>query len=201
MVSDEDCDMTHHSFFLTADQHFNHGNIIRYCNRPFDDTTSMNSVLKQKWNQYVGEKDTIWFLGDLVMNRPSISLGEAQTRVKFWINQLNGQKQFIEGNHDYGLKYSRPFALLSYRGFWFFLTHDPGRFPWGIFLGDRGWVIHGHHHNNDLENYPFINGLNRTINVGVELTGYRPVSIDEIVALPLNNILKMETLDGPYIKK
>ncbi|HZD43627.1 MAG TPA: hypothetical protein VE134_06160, partial [Methanomicrobiales archaeon] len=51
------------------------------------------------------------------------------------------------------------------------LIHDPLQAPRDF----EGWVIHGHMHNNDLERYPFINFERRTINVSVEVIGYRPV--------------------------
>ena len=68
---------------------------------------------------------------------------------------------------------------LSYGGYDFYLTHFPRNIPktW------RGWGIHGHVHNNDLENYPFINSENKTVNVGVEVLDYRPLDLDCLVGM------------------
>lgn len=37
-----------HTFF-TSDTHFNHANIIRFCNRPFKDVNQMNEVLIENY--------------------------------------------------------------------------------------------------------------------------------------------------------
>ena len=55
---------------------------------------------------------------------------------------------------------------------------------WGISdtVNDwNGWIIHGHHHNNHPEKYPFINRINKTINVRVELTNYKPISLGSLL--------------------
>lgn len=43
--------------FFTSDTHFNHANIIRYCQRPFKDPAEMNETLITNWNQTVGNED------------------------------------------------------------------------------------------------------------------------------------------------
>ena len=58
-------------------------------------------------------------------------------------------------------------------------THDPKIAPDNY----EGWVIHGHEHNNNLHIYPFFNPHQRRINVSVEVIGYRPV--------PLSNMLQL----------
>jgi calcineurin-like phosphoesterase family protein len=44
-------------------------------------------------------------------------------------------------------------------------------------------VIHGHHHNNDLRHYPFIDFEHRRVNVSAEVIGYIPVSLKDICEL------------------
>ena len=46
-----------------------------------------------------------------------------------------------------------------------------------------GWVIHGHHHNNDLRCFPFVNFKKRWINVSAEVLGYSPVGIQELMRI------------------
>ena len=49
---------------FTADTHFNHANIIRYCRRPFGSVREMNEALVSNWNRVVAEDDVVYHLGD-----------------------------------------------------------------------------------------------------------------------------------------
>jgi calcineurin-like phosphoesterase family protein len=77
------------SMFFTGDTHFNHRNILRYCNRPFSDTEEMNEILIKGWNSRVGQDDVIYCLGDLGMGQ----LGPI-------LQRLNGEIYLIPGSHD-----------------------------------------------------------------------------------------------------
>lgn len=158
--------------FLTADLHLGHANIIRYCSRPFlwSDVREMDHVLIKNWNYSLGPGTRIYCLGDLRYGTEALPAAQYQKR-------LRGDIVFIRGNHDDPESGSRPSATLVYDGVRFFLVHDPADAPPSF----DGWVIHGHHHNNDLRNYPFMNFEKRRINVSVEVTGYMPVSLHEIL--------------------
>jgi calcineurin-like phosphoesterase family protein len=81
--------------------------------------------------------------------------------------------------------------VVKFGRYTFLLTHDPDRLP----IDWNGWVIHGHKHNNDMKNSPFINGERKTINVSPELVNYRPVSLDFLASLKLSSIRRMDTID------
>ena len=70
-------------------------------------------------------------------------------------------------------------VMLDYGGFRFLLVHDPADCRSAF----DGWVIHGHHHNNDLRHYPFIDFEHRRINVSAEVIGYIPVNLKDICEL------------------
>ena len=53
--------------FIIADTHFNHKNIIDYCNRPFTDADNMNTALIQNWNSVVKSDDIVYHLGDFAV--------------------------------------------------------------------------------------------------------------------------------------
>ena len=80
-----------HTFF-TSDTHFNHANIIKFCNRPFKDVEQMNETLIANWNRVVGMDDTVFHLGDFC-------LGGAAEWTKV-LDRLNGRIYLIMGNHD-----------------------------------------------------------------------------------------------------
>lgn len=50
--------------YFTSDLHLGHNNIIKYCNRPFDDIHSMNKHILDQINKAVDYEDTLYVLGD-----------------------------------------------------------------------------------------------------------------------------------------
>jgi len=161
--------------FFISDTHFDHKNIIKYTNRPFKNVKQMNETMVKNWNRQVGERDTVYFLGDM-------SFGKGSRKASYWLKQLNGRIVFIEGNHEetgnVKAYTSSENVFLNYKGKEFLLIHDPNlNTDW------KGWKIHGHIHNNDPENYPFINKEKKTINISAELINYTPIEIEEILSL------------------
>jgi calcineurin-like phosphoesterase family protein len=78
--------------FFTADLHFGHDNIIKYCNRPFSKASEMNGVLIDNWNSRVDSKDQVWILGDIAFLN--------QEQIVDILKQLKGNIHVILGNHD-----------------------------------------------------------------------------------------------------
>ena len=168
--------------FVTSDLHLDHTNIIKYCKRPFLNTEDMNKTLVDNWNNTISNKDTVYFLGDM-------SFGKGSRSADYWLSKLNGNIFFIRGfsytstgernQHDKISKTKNVFdnLIIEYKDRKFFLVHDPDQVPsdWD------GWAICGHHHNNKLEEYPFIDKQNKRVNISVELTKYRPVDLDDLI--------------------
>src|ERR1017187_8464250 len=50
--------------WFTADFHFGHNNIIRYCNRPFRSVEEMDKTILERLNASVKANDILYFLGD-----------------------------------------------------------------------------------------------------------------------------------------
>ena len=178
--------------FIVSDTHFDHANIIDYCNRPFRrfngsrDVESMNRTLVNNWNHTVSHNDIVYFLGDLAFGRGARPPG-------YWLKRLNGRKILIRGSHDQRIRRAKRVHVLNYNGTRFLLVHDPNDVRnW------NGWVIHGHKHRDKRGDcpirYPFINGHNKTINVNVELTGYKPVNLDFLCSLGLDKIKRMNDI-------
>ncbi|MCK9630970.1 MAG: 2'-5' RNA ligase family protein [Methanoregula sp.] len=155
---------------LIADLHLGHANIIRYCSRPFlfSDPGGMDRVLIANWNAVVTPGTRTYHIGDLCYGRTARPEHEYR-------EHLHGEVTFIAGNHDAPGPGACSSAVIEHAGTRFFLVHDPADAPAAF----DGWVIHGHHHNNDLRHYPFIDFEHRRINVSAEVAGYVPVSLEE----------------------
>ncbi len=82
--------------FVTSDSHFDHCNIIRYCNRPFKNVTDMNDTIIRNWNRVVRPEDTVYHLGDFALTGTS--------RYKYFLDKLNGTIILVTGNHDKSVK-------------------------------------------------------------------------------------------------
>ena len=67
--------------FFTADHHFGHANIIKYCNRPFANVDEMDTELIRRWNEVITPGDTVFHLGDF-------TLGEY---AEMYMNLLHGE--------------------------------------------------------------------------------------------------------------
>ena len=168
--------------FVTSDLHLDHTNIIKYCKRPFLNTEDMNRTLVDNWNNTVSNKDRVYFLGDM-------NFGKGSRSADYWLTKLNGDIFFIRGfsykpsgernQHDRIFKTKNVFdsLIIEYKGKKFFLVHDPANVPsnWD------GWAICGHHHNNKLEEHPFIDKKNKRVNISTELTKFRPVDMDDLI--------------------
>ena len=50
--------------FFTSDTHFDHANIIKFCDRPFKDVEEMNWKLIKNWNDKVPQDGLVFHLGD-----------------------------------------------------------------------------------------------------------------------------------------
>lgn len=180
------------TIFFTADTHFGHVNIIRYCNRPWDNVDDMNEGLIRLWNETVGPDDVVYHLGDFAMGKIADTLPI--------VKRLNGTIRLVPGNHDrcwpgHGKKAEKWLGRYLEAGF-FDITHpqiacgiwDLCHFP---FAGDhtnkdryadwrptdRGYpLLHGHVHDKWK-----ING--EQINVGCDVWDYRPVEYSELCDL------------------
>ena len=78
--------------FFTSDTHFGHERIIQFCKRPFTSVQEMDEKLIENWNKVVGPNDYVFHLGDFCFKGS-----------QYWdriLNQLNGHKFLIIGNHD-----------------------------------------------------------------------------------------------------
>ena len=160
--------------WFTADTHFHHANIIRYCDRPFESVEQMNETMIARWNERVQRCDTVFHLGDFGFGSRE---GLAEIR-----RRLNGRIMLVIGNHDR----KRDFDLFDGVSGWMrmmdpnvVLAHKPGlgveALRTGAFSRDAV-VLHGHNHGAPVNSTEA-----RFVDVGVDCWGFRPVSLDEVL--------------------
>lgn len=150
----------------------------------------MNQALIDNWNKTVKPGDTIYHLGDISFGR---NLKE--------LNNLNGNKIFILGNHDQhfienmrkeGKRYDvRHYAEISYLKEKLVLFH----FPIDSWNRSRHGSIHCHGHCHGTFNK--YNVDRRRFDVGVDVENLAPVSIEEIIdrakLLPVKDLREYES--------
>lgn len=197
--------------FYTSDHHFWHGNVIRYCQRPYTSVEQMNELLIKNWNSIVGPEDTVYYLGDF-----SLSIKAVQNITQ----RLMGRKILIAGNHDLchpcNKKSNTPTKMeknvKKYLDFGWAevhlqkeinigehkirLNHLPylesisesqdQRFPIARPTNDGGTLLCGHVHEK-WKSRKTENGA-LMINVGVDMWDYFPVPEQEIKVL-IDNLL------------
>lgn len=167
--------------FFISDPHFSHKNIIKYCNRSYDNVHEMNKDMTLKWNSVVSEDDDIYMLGDFYSNHPE----------KF-IERLNGNMIWIRGNHDKNkqINIAKRMGIpvhqrldFEYGGYKFLLNHKPVLFNTNEksdyhvkSLEGYDYVICGHVHEKWITNQ-------KCINVSVDAWNFTPVNIKEIIKL------------------
>ena len=162
--------------FFTADTHFGHSNIIKYCGRPFDDKYDHDETLIQNWNSVVSKNDHVYHLGDFGFG-PSWYLKKIAQR-------LNGKIHLLKGNHDktktlkdlsFRFVFIKDvhFYKTTFRGskIEIFLSHYAHRSWPKSFHGS--WHLFGHSHSN-LEPYY------RSFDVGVDCWNFTPISLAQV---------------------
>lgn len=157
------------NIWLWSDPHFNHANIIKYCDRPFASVAEMNEALISNWNEKVKPNDIGYMLGDIYMG--------GKSTVNGILHRLNGHKRLILGNHDDlndGLLTEHFEKILMWRQFKEFgvtFSHVP--LHEGSLTEKFPRNVHGHIHEKQIADP-------RYVCVCVEHTGYAPIHIEDI---------------------
>jgi calcineurin-like phosphoesterase family protein len=167
--------------FIISDTHFSHTNICRFLRedgtplRPWDDVDAMDEAMVNNWNSVVRPNDTVYHLGDVVINRRALQI----------LDRLNGSKRLILGNHDIfdHSDYTKYFKRLhgSHKLNNLLLTHIPVHVDsvpkWALAN------VHGHIHAQDV-NHPLF------YNVSVENINYTPISLEDLQQKICNKQIK-----------
>lgn len=170
--------------WFTSDTHFWHGNIIRFCNRPFETIEKMNEELIRRWNETVPADGVVFHLGDF-------TFGGA----KEWneiLSRLNGKIYLILGNHDMKQRrqgFMKRFEYVTQQmtirvgSQTIILNHNPFLTYGGCYRNT--WQLFGHVHSGpladkgkDLTRLQVL--FPRQYDVGVDNNDFRPISFTEV---------------------
>jgi len=169
------------SVFLVSDTHFGHAGVCRFMQndgvtklRPWTDPHEMDEEMVKRWNERVKPNDKVYHLGDVVINRKSLSI----------MHRLNGDKVLIRGNHDifkdedYRQHFRELRAYHVMNGM--ILSHIPIH---EASLGRFGVNIHGHTHSNRVMKLDYGREIidTRYHCVCVEQTNFAPILFEDVM--------------------
>lgn len=163
--------------FFTADEHYDHRNIIDYCKRPFSNVDEMRETLIDNHNRKVSKSDMTIHVGDMFWRTQGLD------KAHWILNRLNGNHAYIWGNHCELIENN---AGLQKRFAWIkdihrviqkgipkiVLCHYAMRVWRGSHQG--AWHLYGHSHGELPEQ-----GL--SFDCGVDCNNFEPISLEEVM--------------------
>lgn len=172
--------------WVISDTHFGHAGVCHFLRadgtklRPWTDPDEMDEALVANWNAVVDDKDRVYHLGDVVINRRCLKT----------LERLKGRLCLIKGNHDIFrlndyLPYFddiRAYQVVQHEGAKVIMSHIPVHEE---SLGRWGFNVHGHLHANLVmrtDKHPKrLVPDTRYINVSVEQINYTPKLLQELL--------------------
>ena len=157
------------NIWVTSDTHFNHTNIIKYCNRPFLSSLEMDQVIINNWNNVIDNDDLVFHLGDFAFGLESVGLSI--------LSKLKGKKILIRGNHDRDKIYNSNLWLNRFNEYQFEhydIKINMSHYPQEQFNLDEIY-LHGHSHGN----LGAVRG--NIIDVGVDCWEFKPINLDNLL--------------------
>lgn len=175
-------DINEQNVFFISDSHFQHKNIIKYCNRPFKTVRDMDSTLIKNWNSVVGPDDIVFHGGDFCFG--------SKTSWAYILDSLNGRKYLTAGNHDVNItpdKFIDVQHMFNIR-----ITGDPeiasdgqritiSHYPMlSWYQSHRGaWQMFGHVHGG-LSNKGELKTSPNQMDIGVDVHDFTPISYETV---------------------
>lgn len=193
------------NLWFTADMHFGHANIAKFCNRPYikpgelDEKgvwanpkavtaveERMREDLIRRWNERVKTKDTVVHVGDFCNCGHNRGVPGARLPPEEYERRLNGKVVFIRGNHDSnnGLKFMIDTAVMAVGKRLALVRHLPVEREEEV-PDFCEFVVCGHVHEKWKTRWA---GGVLNINVGVDANDLYPVRQDELVGIYLRAV-------------
>lgn len=197
--------------YFTSDSHFWHNNVIKYCNRPYETVEQMNEDMVKKWNNVIKPDDEVYHLGDFSLAFRSVEIYSNRLIGKKYLIPGNhdvlhnyNKKSRIKENRDKWIKSYEQHGwevlpeqiTVDFEGLGSVnLCHHPYASEYELKNGDKyaKWrpiddgklLLNGHCH----EKWKTSRSPKGTlmINVGVDVHGFYPVSLDKIIEIVKDN--------------
>ena len=182
------------NIFFISDHHLGHENILNFTNndgtkvRDFNSVEDMHNFIIQQHNKVVGVNDTVYFLGDVAIKKHALSI----------INELNGKKRLILGNHDIfnerksiktpaGVIYYNEYdqyvgEILAYKVCPDVFVCSPTPLSVKSITERFCFNVHGHLHNNIVKTEEGFEDP-RYFNVSCERLNFKPIEFTEVKKL------------------
>ena len=165
--------------WFTADNHFGHANIIKYCDRPFSCVEEMDEAMIERWNEVVGHDDLVYHLGDFTLGNKSMARSyfrRLRGQIRVLSNPWHHDKRWL-GRECCGMsgtvEYMKSIAILEYVPP-IIMCHYPfahwDREHYG------SWHLHGHSHGKHI-------APGKILDVGVDCHRFCPVSLGEVTKI------------------
>lgn len=210
--------------YYSADIHFGHANIARYCNRPTLRKTDLNDIgefisseiaidaaermdkfLIKSFNSRIKSDDIVIHVGDFMNKGKVRGIEGLRNKHGYYIEQLSGTWSFLQGNHDAnnGIRSIGSSIFTDIGPYKVFVSHYPienGHIFRKQFINYilkyTDFQICGHVHS--AWKYKFHvhgNGEYLMYNVGVDAHKYIPLSDSEIIG-DVTRILNIKKKDA-----
>ena len=155
------------TYFFTADHHFFHTNIIKYCGRPFENIEEMNETLIDNHNEVVSKHDIVLHAGDFAFTSD-------KPMVRSVIRRLNGDHKFLMGSHDKWLSGANQIWERRFGDNYIVVCHYAMR----VWARSHYNSIHlyGHSHGR-------LDGIGKSMDIGVDTNNFYPYSLDDILKI------------------
>lgn len=168
--------------YFIGDTHFGHKDIHLKFRPGFESVEHHDQTVAENILRTCGKRDTLYILGDVVINRASMH----------WLEKICEQTEYVRvvlGNHDSKERKTTPsvrelfeagvhevYGIRDYKRAW--LTHCPIH-PQE--MRNRILNIHGHIHDSTV-NWPFVEQPDdRYFNVSCEKVDYTPIEFTKIL--------------------
>ena len=155
------------SYFFTADEHYFHTNIIKYCNRPFKSVEEMDDTIITNHNKVVTDSDYVIHAGDFTLKSSGIASN--------YISKLSGHHVFLRGSHDYWIpSHHHEIWEVQIKDQYIVVCHYAMR-TWAR-SHYNSWNLHGHSHGT-------LESQGKQYDIGVDNNNFYPVAFDDIVKI------------------